>query len=1036
MDGKRLWSLVLVVAAGVGPLLATQGLRAQDEGDKKKRASLNVEVRKRESKTKGGGPQLNRSAVFAVQVEKALIANINKTLAYLEKTAAGLPKKSNQRLQLLERILNLNLEQATYVRAEEERDYDKKWRAWNDGGRKGGEPKLNNKESNKHWLSVIKWATDTLEEYPQSKNADVVTFNKAVGLQYIGKEKEAARIYTQLIQRYPNSPIAGDAYASLGDFYFDRNDFRNAMNNYKAAMRYKKSKRYLWSIFKLGWCNYNLGRYQDSLKFWKLAVSQSKAVGESGSQVKEEALRDMVYSWAESKDIEGAIAYYRANEGTKYIGPFLLLLASILTDQGQYGQAISTLKKFQKEAPTASEGPDAQKEIVSLAYNLGKLSAVWKELEKFEDLYGTNSSWAKANDRKLVVETQAMIKDQIYYYSTLTLDRAIKDDNRQLNLEAKKGFLLFLKRYPKAKEIAEVKYYLADIEYYLKDYREAGGYYAEIASLGKKNAVRYDPKSGKAINIHREAAVDMVRSFVKDFEPEFKALKKRVPDFKKPKPLSVSARNYIRACGKYTAWYPEDKVRKKTCETDITKIYYNSGDKKNSIQFLKLLAKNYSKEKEGPASVELLIPLYKDDRDGLLKTTEELLKIPEYRKGEIGRKLTSLQRGAEKESIAQEKDILKRAKRYEAQAKKYPNDPEVDKLWYNAAVDYVKAGELASAISAYGVIVNRFPKSEQAEESLLQIAKIYEKEIQFGEASKHYLEFNKRYPKAKEAVPALAKSCELLIAIESENQLATCQVFIQRYQDVAQAYVERMITAAERRKRYALMSDLIKKYYLPVYKLSQNDQIVAWNSIQKASGGGAGAQEAQQKMIAIFAANPDGVSGEALRYIGELAFRRAIPAIKAYEAVKLVGGTVDRLAASLEKKAGAFVQLEKAMGDVVGTKDSWWGVAALYSVGHAHEQYADALENPPAIQGASKEDVVKQLAPQIKERRAAALNVYKTAQDTVNKFKVYNEWSLKALTGLSRTSGKKLTLQDFVVQPDMLGTEVPQSIANALRERD
>src|SRR5690606_17727170 len=130
-----------------------------------------------------------------------------------------------------------------------------------------------------------------------AKNADVVTFNLAVGLQYLGKEKEAARIFTQLIQRYPNSSISGDAYASLGDYYFDNNDFRNAQNNYRNATRFKRSKRYLWSIFKLGWCSYNLGRYKDALGYWRALVSQART--KAGEQLKEEALRDMVYAFAE-----------------------------------------------------------------------------------------------------------------------------------------------------------------------------------------------------------------------------------------------------------------------------------------------------------------------------------------------------------------------------------------------------------------------------------------------------------------------------------------------------------------------------------------------------------------------------------------------------------------------------------------------------------------------------------------------------------------------------------------------------------------
>lgn len=1004
------------------------------EGGTKKRAVLDVQERKRVKRSEKASPQLNKSAVFAVEIERKLIKGIEKTSKYLKKTAKSLPRGSAQRLEILERILNLYMEQSTYVRSEEERAYDKAWQTWNNDGRRGTEPKLENSKSTRYWQMVAEQATEMLDEYPRNKNADVVTFNKAVALAYLGDEKEAARMYTQLIQKYPNSNIAGDAYAALGDFYFDRNDFRNAQTHYDKAMRFRRSKRYLWSVFKSGWCSYNLGKYKDALNLWKRLVMQAKSGNSAEGNLKDEAMRDMVYAFAELRDVEGAIAYYRANNGAKYIGPFLLLLSNILADQGAYKQAIDVLKRFQRVAPYDEEGPNSQKEIISLLYALGQYKPVWKELSRFPAMYGRKSAWAAKNPKKVVIETEAMIKDQILYYSSLTHQKAIKDDNLELNKEARSGYLLFLQSYPTAKEVPGVKYYIADIEYYLKNYREAGRYYLEIASLGKDKAVMYNPQNNKATNIHRTSSVDMVRAFVKDFEPEFKVLKKRTPDFKKPRPLSLRAKNYIKACAKYTEWYPQDKVRIKSCETGITKIYYQSGQKANSVRYLKLLATKYSNAKEGPAAVELLIPLIMDDRKELLAVTDQLLKIESYNKGKVGDNLRGLQRGAEKEAITKEKDTLKRAQKYEAQARKYPKDPDAYKLWYNAAVDYVKAGAIPNAIAAYTVIVQKFPDKPQAEEALLNIAKIHEKQLEYTKASQHFMLFAKKYPKAKETPGALAKSCELLVAIDSENALSVCTGIFNRLPDGGQAYVYQLIISAERKKKYGLMVKLIREHYVPKFKLSSNQRIeINYKIYHAAQGKGGLADAAARDMKAAYQADVANVSGESLRYIGELVYTSTAPVVPKYNAVKLQGGTVDRLAGSIEKKAVALQELEGAMNNVVGTKDAYWGVAALYQMGLANENYALAMENAPAIKGASKEDVLKELGPQIAERRKAAMNWYKIAQDTVTKFKVYNEWSIKILNSIHRVNGQKLVFEDFVVKPDFLGAEVSTSIVSQLK---
>ena len=998
-----------------------------------KRASLKVEKRERTksnaASTKPSGPR--RSAVFATQVEKKLIVGIDKTTAYLEKTAKSLPKKSAQRLQILERILNLHMEQATYVRSEEERSFDRSWKQWESAGKKGKQPRLSTNKSMGHWKKVISQASAILIEYPRSENADQITYNKAVALQYLGKEQDSAKMFTQLIQQYPNSAIAGDAYASLGDFYFDRNDFANARTNFEKALKYKRSRRYLWSMFKLGWCAYNLSDYKGSLTYWKQLVLQAKGSTGQDANLREEALRDMVYAFAELRKIDEAIAYYRANGGTQYIGPFLILLAQILADQGNYAQSISVLKRFQSLLPNDPEGANSQKEIISLYAVVGTMPKVWVELERYALIYGATGKWATANDKKLVLETQAEIKDQMLYYGTLTHQNAIKDDNREANLEAKRGYLLFLKYYPKAREVIGVKYYLADIEYYLKDYKAAGRYYLEIASLGKANAVKFVAKADKGENIHKEVSVNMVNAFVKDFEPEFKVLKKEKPDFSKPKPISIRARNYAKACSNYVEWYPEDKTRVKSCDIGVTDVFYHSAQKENAIKYLKNVAVKYAKEKEGQNAVASLVPIVKNDRSQLLATASFLLKVPEYRNGKVGQDLRNIQRGAEKEDIGKESDNFKRAQKFEAQARKYPTDPDVDKLWYNAAVDYLKAGAIQQAIAAYLVIVQKFPDKPQAKDSLLQVGQIYEKQLEYERASEYYTAFARKYPKEKEANPALATACELQIALNTPKALASCNAYAEKDANGAQFFTEQLIAGAERAKRTEQLVTIIKTQYLNRFKLSPNAQIVAYYRIYRSGAGES--QQAAQQIKQIFASNNGNVSGEALRYVGELFYKEVEGVVPRYMKLGLQGGSVDALAKSIEAKAVGLQMVEQNLSRVTNTKDAFWGVAALYQLGLANEHFAEVLANPPAIQGASKDEVVKQLQPQIQGRRDEAMKWYKTAQDLVTQFKVYNDWSIRNLAGINRLSGKKMQFDDYVVVPDFLGSELAGSMVSSLK---
>lgn len=1005
---------------------------------KHQRADIEIKEEKKQSRQQITKNQLNKSVLMMRETEKKLIEGINATLKFYYRQLQKQPKGSANRLTIMMRILNLHLEQASYVRNEEERKYDEAWTRWASSGRRGAEPKLNISQSTRHWKSVIRQADVILFEFPKNPQSDRVLFTKAFAYQYSGKEKEAAKMYTKLIQKYPNSSIAGEAYASLGDFYFDRNDFRNAIHNYNYAIKYKKSERYLWSIFKLGWCYYNLGQYAKAIKNWKKVVILGRNDEKQGMKLREEALRDMVYAFAELKDIQGAISYYKINGGSEYIGPLILLFANRLIENGEYDDVVKVLKLYQKMFPYDIKAPETQMEIISLMHDLGKYNLLWKELKIFRSLYNPQSEWAKRNqkDQKIVLETHKNLKDKILYYSKILHKKGQEQDNKDFYLAAKEGYIIFLQIYPDAPEIVEVKYNLADIEHYFKNYRNAGRLYAEIATLDKAKAVIINPNTKKTKNIHKESSLYMIEAFARDFESEFKVLQKTKPDFTKPvKPLSQKAKNYIKACTIYAANYPKDQKIMKTCQTDIAYIYYYSNDKENSKKYLGVVALQYPGSQAGINAIETLIPLYKNDEKKLTEVVNNLLKIPAYQKGKIGKKLQSLKHGIEKESIGKEKDAIKRATRYEALAKKYPNDPEADILWYNAGVEYLKGGAISSAIVSYLTLINKYPKSKQAPVVLLEVAKIYEKRLDLNNASKYFLLYAQKYSQTPYTKGALIKACDLAIASENTNVLKFCQPLFTRFTNDSVSSMEKLILLFERQKKYNQMYSLISDIYLSKYKLSFNQKIIANYKIYKAFNAkdATKASKAVRNILNIFhQAGTKNIKGEALRYVGEIKFKQADVIMKKYVSAKLIGGTVDALQSSIENKAKLLEKLLSGYDNVIKTTDSYWGVAALYQKGFGYEILAQDLANPPAIKDVDIKDVVAKLKPRANEALNMSKVLYNSALNTVRKFKVYNEWSVKVINALHRVKKESLSFDDWVVMPDFVGGFVSGSLLSEL----
>ena len=99
--------------------------------------------------------------------------------------------------------------------------------------------------------------------------------------------------------------------------------------------------------------------------------------------LKEEALRDLVYAFAEIGDVNNAISYFNANGGKKYVERFLKLLAVTYVEQGKFRRAILSYKKLQTAIPFSDTAPKAQAEIISLNYELARYDQAWKELANF-----------------------------------------------------------------------------------------------------------------------------------------------------------------------------------------------------------------------------------------------------------------------------------------------------------------------------------------------------------------------------------------------------------------------------------------------------------------------------------------------------------------------------------------------------------------------------------------------------------------------------------------------------------------------------
>jgi hypothetical protein len=162
-----------------------------------------IESKKREKGTaeKASGPSMGRGEAFVVATEGKLSSEIKKTIEFYKRTERTLPPKSSARLQMLERLVNLYLESAVYEANSEFRRYDQAYANWVRAGGKGKSPTVDNSASKNTWKQVASTSAYVMKQFPNTRNSDALMFNQGLALQYLGQDKQSARVYSDLIQK-------------------------------------------------------------------------------------------------------------------------------------------------------------------------------------------------------------------------------------------------------------------------------------------------------------------------------------------------------------------------------------------------------------------------------------------------------------------------------------------------------------------------------------------------------------------------------------------------------------------------------------------------------------------------------------------------------------------------------------------------------------------------------------------------------------------------------------------------------------------
>ena len=151
---------------------------------------------------------------------------------------------------------------------------------------------------------AIETLSGLVQEFPRWSRNDEVLYSLGQGLLDTGDEPRALVAFRRLVDRYPASPIARDAWFRLGEHFFTRSQGRRdwlerALEAYVQAAADPASTLHADAISRQGWCLLNLGDFDG-------ALAHFREVAKLGGGRAKDARNDFVLAWVRSGAKPGA----------------------------------------------------------------------------------------------------------------------------------------------------------------------------------------------------------------------------------------------------------------------------------------------------------------------------------------------------------------------------------------------------------------------------------------------------------------------------------------------------------------------------------------------------------------------------------------------------------------------------------------------------------------------------------------------------------------------------------------------------------
>ena len=891
------------------------------------------------------------------------------------------------------------------------------------------EPRIDLKESAALYQQI-------LDDHPTFRRTDLVLYLVGFAAKEDGREDEAMARFQQVIERFPDSPLYGDAWMMVGEHHFAATQWDKARDAYQHILTDPAAATYDLAMFKSAWCDWKLGEVDRAALRFKTVLDLAVEAERSGTAaqqrrragLRDEALDYLVIVFTEDRAISAkeVFDFLASIGGERYSKDVLVKVADAYLGQAEYDRAVDTYKFLIAMEPDTLGAAAYQRQIVDTWASALDASESLSAAKVLVETYGPGTAWAKAQRNRDGLTRSLAASEELLRTLAKNLhadaqarEKGAKPPKRPDNpteaydvkyrafldkngltpayKQAAAGYGLYLQAFADAPQAAELRFFRAQILLLkLFEFEAAGD---EFFAVGKTAPV------GK---YHKDALLAAMAAFEKA----------RPPDTAGKHELTEVDQKFAAAVDLYATLFP--------ASTELVDVifkngqrFYDYGNYDEAIKRFGVIVTKYPDHPDaGPAGDRILAALVKaqdyenvEDWARRLKPTKAFA-APDQQK-ELDRLIVESIIGSG-EKYKKANDFEKAAGFYLRVPKEFPKHPKAPMAMMNAGVMYENAKEPEKAADVYLELASAYKSTDEGEKAAFAAGQVYERVAYFDRAAEAYEQLVKDYPKSAKAADALYNAGVLRQALGQHDKA------IAHYQDYAKRFPDRK-DASEVAFRIGVVyedagddgrADAAYRAFAKGYRGDDRRVIEAHvRSARTSLALGQWKRTAEELDLAGKAYKRADAKDRAAtkawaaegRYLeGELVLRD-------YDKVSL-DVKPKLLQKTLKKKSELLGKAQAIYLSVVEYEDLKWATASLYRVGQIYDSFAEALRTAPTPNGLSEDEATayrEALDNYVLDIEEKAIELYEAGYAKAIQMQVYDSYTKKIREALGRLSSQK-----------------------------